>query len=59
MNGQFRSGGFGVTGWDMNAALAMADALGVSTFLVAEMLPDIEAAAIRGIRDMMDGQDNG
>ena len=36
-------------GWDMTAVMALARALGLSPRLVAEMLPDIEAAAVAAI----------
>lgn len=59
MAGQFRAGGFGVIGWDFSAAFALAQALGVSAFLVAEMLPDIESVTLRALRDNSDGDGDG
>lgn len=43
---QVRASGGVILGWDMGAALALAGALGIDAWLVAEMLPDIEAAAM-------------
>ena len=36
-----------VLGWDMTAALAMAQALGVAPLIAAECLPVIEAVMVR------------
>ena len=36
-----------VTGYDMTAALAMADALGISKIAVVELLPLIETEMVR------------
>ena len=38
-----------VVGWDMTAALALADALGVSPLAAAEILPALEPAAVTAI----------
>lgn len=38
-------------GWDMTAALALAQALGLAPRLVAELLPEIEAAAMAALND--------
>ncbi len=40
-------GGVSVLGWDMTAALALGRALGISEWIVAELLPDIEAVMVR------------
>lgn len=40
-----------VTGWDMTAALAMARALGIDRFLVADILPHIEAVMVHKINE--------
>lgn len=40
-----------VTGLDMGAALAMADALGVNPLVVAEWLPAIEAKLVKALAD--------
>ena len=44
-----------VLGWDMGAALAMAEALGVDARAAAEFLPVIEAVMARHLNDQMDG----
>lgn len=46
-----------VVGWDMSAGLALAEALGVSTFLAAEVLPEVEAIACHQINAMRDNAD--
>jgi len=50
MGGQLRiSPGGAIIGWDMTAALAMANALGLDPLLTADLLPVIEAEAVRGL----------
>lgn len=49
LRGQFRAIPGGVVGWDMTAALAMAEALGLNRLIAAELLPLIEPYAVRGI----------
>ena len=44
-----------VLGWDMSAALAMAEALGVDPRAAAEFLPVLEAVMARHLNDQMDG----
>ena len=44
-----------VLGWDMSAALAMADALGVDARAAVEFLPVIEAVMARHLNQQMDG----
>lgn len=51
MTGQLRAIPGAALGWDMTAGLALAAALGVDTFVVAELLPEIEAIAIRKINE--------
>ena len=58
MGGQVRAVPGGVVGWDMTAALAMADALGVSALAAAEMLPALEAAAVTAINKQI-GSEHG
>lgn len=57
LTGQLRVvGGMGATvviGWDMNAALAMARALGVSPLIAAECLSEIEAVMVRKLNEQM------
>ena len=40
-----------VIGWDMGAAFAMAQALGVNNLIVAELLPEIEAVMVRKLNE--------
>lgn len=51
MGGQLRAIPGAVLGWDLGAGLALAEALGVNTVVAAEILPEIEAIAIRAIND--------
>ena len=44
-----------VLGWDMSAALSMAEALGVDARAAAEFLPVIEAVMARHLNDQIDG----
>lgn len=43
LGGQLRVAPGAIIGWDMNAALAMARALGIDVRAAAELLPEIEA----------------
>ena len=40
-----------VIGWDMSAALALGDALGVPPLVMAELLPVIEAVMVRKLNE--------
>ena len=42
-----------VIGWDMSAALALGDALGVPLVAAAELLPIIEAVIVRRSNEQM------
>ena len=42
-----------VLGWDMGAALVLAQALGVNTLIAAELLPEIEAVMVRKLNEQM------
>ena len=42
-----------IIGWDLAAALAMAKALGIDPLLAAELLPVIEAEAVRGLNQAL------
>ena len=46
------SGG-AVLGWDMTAALQLGAALGLSSLIVAELLPPIEAVMVRKLNETM------
>ena len=50
-------GGGAVIGWDMGAALAMAQALGVDPLIAAECLPEIEAVMVRKLNEQMASDD--
>ena len=43
-----------VIGWDMSAALALGDALGVPPAAAAELLPVIEAVMVRRLNEEME-----
>ncbi len=40
-------------GWDMTAALALGDALGVPPLAMAELLPVVEAVMVRKLNEEM------
>lgn len=46
MGGQVRAIPAAVLGWDMTAAVMLAEALGYCRVAVAELLPEIEAIAV-------------
>jgi hypothetical protein len=48
-----------VLGWDMGAALAMAQALGIAPLIAAELLPEIEAVMVRKLNEEMEGSRDG
>ena len=55
LDGQVRLSGMGgLIGYDMTAALAMARALGVDEAAVAVLLPEVEAAMVRKVREQME-----
>jgi hypothetical protein len=43
-----------VTGWDMSAALALGDALGIPPLAMAELLPAVEAVMVTKLNEQMD-----
>jgi len=53
MGGQLRAVPGAVLGWDLGAAMALAHALGVNPLVAAEILPAIEAIAVRAINEQM------
>ena len=59
MGGQIRAVPGTVLGWDMTAALAMADAMGISPRAVVELLPVIEAVMIRKQNEEREGRRDG
>lgn len=42
-----------VLGWDMGAALAMAQALGIDPLIATELLPEIEAVMVRKLNEQI------
>jgi hypothetical protein len=59
MGGQIRAIPGAVLGWDMMAALAMADAMGICPRAVVELLPVIEAVMVRKLNEEREGRRNG
>lgn len=59
LGGQMRPHGRGFVGYDMPAALQLADALGVERAAVAEFLPLIEAEAVIGMNGRIGEQNDG
>jgi hypothetical protein len=53
LGGQLRVLPGAVIGWDMAAALALGDALGIPLVAMAELLPVIEAAMVRKLNEEM------
>ena len=53
LGGQLRVIPGAVLGWDMGAALAMANALGIDTLITAELLPEIEAVMVRKLNEQI------
>ncbi|WP_454184673.1 DUF7697 family protein [Parvibaculum sp. MBR-TMA-1.3b-4.2] len=51
LGGQLRVLPGAVIGWDMSAALALGDALGVPRLAMAELLPVIEAVMVRKLNE--------
>ncbi len=43
-----------VIGWDMSAALALGDALGIPPLATAELLPVVEAVMVAKLNEQMD-----
>ena len=57
IGGQLRAIPGAVLGWDMTAALALARALGVNTFIAADLLPEIEAVMVRKMNEQIGDHD--
>ena len=47
-----------VLGWDMGAALSIANALGIDALIAAELLPEIEAVMVRKVNEQI-GENHG
>ena len=52
-----RVAGKAVLGWDMGAALALSEALGMNPMVVAELLPELEAVMVRRINEKIAAAD--
>jgi hypothetical protein len=48
-----------VIGWDLSAALALGDALGVPALAMAELLPVVEAVMVTKLNEQMDHSHGG
>lgn len=48
-----------VLGWDLGVGLKLAEALGYSTLVAAEILPDIEAVAVGHMNKQLRGGEEG
>ena len=59
MSGQLRAIPGAALGWDLTTGLAIAAALGVSPTAVAELLPEIEAVAVRKLNERIGASSNG
>jgi hypothetical protein len=53
MGGQLRVVPGAVLGWDLGAAMALGSALGVNPLVAAEILPALEAVAMRTLNEQM------
>ena len=53
LGGQLRVIPGAVLGWDMGAALTMAQALGIDALIAAELLPEIEAVMVRKLNEQI------
>lgn len=57
LGGQMRVAGKAVLGWDMGAAMALAQALGLNPMVVAELLPALEAVMVRRMNEKIGDSD--
>ena len=57
LGGQMRVAGRAVIGWDMSAALALAQALGLNAMVATELLPDLEAVMVRRVNEKIGDTD--
>ena len=58
LGGQLRVIPGAVLGWDMGAALALAQSLGIDALITAELLPEIEAVMVRKLNEQI-GENHG
>ena len=59
LGGQLRVAPRAIIGWDMNAALALAGALGIDVRAVAELLPEIEAEMAAKLNEQIRSEGDG
>ncbi|MBT8169776.1 hypothetical protein KMP95_15520 [Ruegeria litorea] len=59
LGGQLRVLPGAVIGWDLNAALALGDALGIPPPAMAELLPVIEAVMVTKLNEQMEQSHGG
>ena len=59
LGGQLRIAPGAVIGWDMGAALALGQALGVPPLVLAELLPGIEAVMVLKLNEQMEAHHGG
>ena len=57
LGGQLRVIPGAVLGWDMGAALALGQALGLNLMVAAELLPELEAVMVRRINEKIGDED--
>ena len=57
LGGQLRASQQTILDWDMGAALAMAQALGVNGLVAMELLPEIEAIMVKRVNEQIGGLD--
>ena len=57
LGGQLRATQQTILGWDMGAALSMAQALGVNSLAAMELLPEIEAVMVKRVNEQIGAQD--
>lgn len=53
LTGQIRAIPGAVLGWDMSAALAIGQALGIAPLVIAELLPVIELVMVRKLNEQI------
>jgi len=57
MGGQLRVVPGAVLGWDLGAAMALGSALGVNLLMAAEILPAMEAVAVKALNEQIKAGD--
>ena len=57
LGGQMRVAGKAVLGWDISAAMALAQALRLNPMVVAELLPELEAVMVRRMNEKIGDSD--